>query len=71
MLSRDAQDKRKNLGVLAVVENREKYYGQLEEIIEVQFPYDCSNLIFRWKFFDIEYNPENNFISINTSHKAY
>ena len=54
-----------------VGENGEKYYGQLEEIMEVQYPYDYSTVIFRCKWFDTGDIPNDNFISIDTEKEAY
>lgn len=69
VLDRDAQRRTQNSGVLAVGENGEKYYGQLEEIIEVQYTYEFSAVLFRCKWFDTR--TENNITSINTEREIY
>ncbi|KAI3778420.1 hypothetical protein L2E82_07700 [Cichorium intybus] len=69
VLGRDAQRRTQNSGVLAVGENGEKYYGQLEEIIEVQYTYEFSAVLFRCKWFDTR--TENNITSINTEREIY
>ena len=52
VLSRDTQRTTQNSGVLAVGEKGEKYYGQLEEIIELRYTHDYSTVLFRCKWFD-------------------
>lgn len=68
VLSRDAQRTTQNSGVLALGENEEKYYGQLEEIIELHYPHGYSTVLFRCKWFDTRRGVicENNITSIDT-----
>ncbi|KAJ9547255.1 hypothetical protein OSB04_019798 [Centaurea solstitialis] len=68
VLSRDAQRTTQNSGVLVEGESGEKYYGQLEEIIELHYPCGYSTVLFRCKWFDTRSGVrcENNIISIDT-----
>ena len=68
VVSRDAQRTTQNSGVLVEGENEEKYYGQLEEIIKLHYPYGYSTVLFRCKWFDTRKGVicENNITSINT-----
>jgi hypothetical protein len=65
---RDEQRTTQNSGVLVEGENNEKYYGQLEEIIELRYPLGFSTVLFRCKWFDTRMgvSNENNITSINT-----
>lgn len=67
-LSRDTQRTTQNSGVLVEGENEEKYYVQLEEIIELHYPYGYSIVLFRCKWFDTSRGVicENNITSIDT-----
>lgn len=71
VLGRDAERTTQNSGVLAEGVNREKYYGQVEEIIELCYGNGYSTVLFRCKWFDtrrgVTYN--NNITSINTEHE--
>ncbi|KAJ9539304.1 hypothetical protein OSB04_032037 [Centaurea solstitialis] len=68
VLSRDAQRTTQNSGVLVEGESGEKYYGQLEEIIELHYPCGYSTVLFRCKWFDTRSGVrcENNITSIDT-----
>lgn len=68
VLTRDAHRTTQNSGVHTVGENGEKYYGQLEEIIELRYPYGYSTVLFRCKWFDTRRGVicENNITSIDT-----
>ena len=52
VLDRDSQRTTQNSGVSVEDENNVKHYGQLEEIIEVAYPYRYSTVLFRCKWFD-------------------
>lgn len=70
VLSRDANRTTQNSGVLVEGLNQEKYYGQLEEIIELHYPFNLSSVLFRCKWFDPEWvTCENNITSIDTRHE--
>ena len=67
VLDRDSQRTTQNSGVVTVDENNVKYYGQLEEIIEVHYAYKCSTVLFRCKWFDpAGYSFDNDITTINT-----
>jgi hypothetical protein len=68
---RDEQRTTQNSGVVTEGENGEKYYGQLEEIIEVDYPNGYSTVLFRCKWFDTRRGVtyDNNITSINTEHE--
>ena len=69
VVSRDAQRTTQNSGVSVEGENGEKYYGQLEEIIEVRYPNQYSTVLFRCKWFDTRGGRirfENNITIIST-----
>ncbi|KAJ9542126.1 hypothetical protein OSB04_028632 [Centaurea solstitialis] len=68
VLSRDAQRTTQNSGVLVEGESGEKYYGQLEEIIELHYPCGYSTVLFQCKWFDTRSGVrcENNITSIDT-----
>ncbi|KAJ9567086.1 hypothetical protein OSB04_003052 [Centaurea solstitialis] len=68
VVSRDTQRTTQNSGVLVEGENGEKYYGQLEEIIELHYAYGYSTVLFRCKWFDTRRGVicENNITSIDT-----
>jgi hypothetical protein len=65
---RDKKHTTQNSGVSVEGENGEKYYGQLEEIIELRYPNEYSTVLFRCKWFDTRSGVrfENNITSINT-----
>lgn len=70
VLGRDSQRTMQNSGVLAVDENNVKYYGQLEDIIEVDYPYGYSTVLFRCKWFDpCRYSTDNDITIVNTEHE--
>jgi len=71
VLSRDAQRTTQNSGVLVEGENDQKYYGQIEEIIELSYPRGYSTVLFRCKWFDTRRGVtyDNNITSINTEHE--
>ncbi|KAI3743561.1 hypothetical protein L1987_61271 [Smallanthus sonchifolius] len=71
VFGRDAQRTTQNCGVVTEGENSEKYYGQLEEIIEVRYPNGYSTVLFRCKWFDTRWGVryENNTTRINTEHE--
>ncbi|XP_052625734.1 uncharacterized protein LOC111902535 [Lactuca sativa] len=73
VLSRDTQRTTQNSGVLAVGEKGEKYYGQLEEIIELRYTHDYSTVLFRCKWFDTRTGviSSDSFTSIDTQREAY
>jgi len=60
-------------GVYTEGENQEKYYGQLEEIIELRYPYGYSTVLFWCKWFDTRRGVicENNLTSIDTQREWY
>ncbi|XP_076930815.1 uncharacterized protein LOC143595759 [Bidens hawaiensis] len=68
VLGRDAKRITQISGVLAEEENGEKFYGQVEEIIELCYPNGYSTVLFQCKLFDtrrgVTFN--NNITSINT-----
>ncbi|KAK9074167.1 hypothetical protein SSX86_006764 [Deinandra increscens subsp. villosa] len=68
VLGRDAQRTTQNSGVLVEEENGDKYYGQVEEIIELRYPEGYSTVLFRCKWFDTRsgVTNDNNITSINT-----
>ena len=67
VLDRDSQRTTQNFGVVTEDENNVKYYGQLEEIIEVHYAYKCSTVLFRCKWFDpAGYSFDNDITTINT-----
>ncbi|XP_022019856.1 uncharacterized protein LOC110919916 [Helianthus annuus] len=70
-LERDAKCATQNSGVEVVGENGVKFYGQLEEIIELRYTNDYSTLLFRCKWFDTQrgVNHNNNITSISTEHE--
>ena len=66
LLMRDAQRSTQNSGVLTEGEHKQKYYGQLEEIIELHYPHKYSTVLFRCKWFDTAgVKSDNNFTSID------
>ncbi|XP_052623770.1 uncharacterized protein LOC128129137 [Lactuca sativa] len=66
VLMRDAQRSTQNSGVLTEGEHKQKYYGQLEEIIELHYPHKYSTVLFRCKWFDTAgVKSDNNFTSID------
>ena len=71
VVGRDAQRTTQNSGVLADGENGEKYYGQVEEIIELCYTNGYSTVLFRCKWFDTRRGVtyDNNITSINTEHE--
>jgi hypothetical protein len=68
---RDKRRTTQNSGVSVEGENGEKYYGLLEEIIEIHYPNEYSTVLFRCKWFDTRRGVrfENNITSINTEHE--
>ncbi|KAL4591842.1 hypothetical protein LXL04_004816 [Taraxacum kok-saghyz] len=68
VLTHDAHRTTQNSGVHTVGENGEKYYGQLEEIFEIRYPYWYSTVLFRCKWFGTRRGVicENNINSIDT-----
>ncbi|KAK9051123.1 hypothetical protein SSX86_027749 [Deinandra increscens subsp. villosa] len=69
VLDRDVRRKTQNSGVSVEGEDGHKYYGQLEEIIELRYPNGYSTVLFRCKWFDTHSGVrfENNITSINTT----
>ena len=70
-LERDAKCATQNSGVEVVGENGVKFYGQLEEIIELRYTNNYSTVLFRCKWFDTRrgVNHDNNITSISTEHE--
>ncbi|KAM0063905.1 hypothetical protein Hdeb2414_s0003g00096391 [Helianthus debilis subsp. tardiflorus] len=70
-LERDAKCATQNSGVEVVGENGVKFYGQLEEIIELHYTNNYSTVLFRCKWFDTRrgVNHDNNITSISTEHE--
>lgn len=73
VLSRDAQRTTQNSGVLVEGENGQKYYGQIEEIIELSYTFGYSTVLFRCKWFDTQNGVryDNNITSIDTEHESH
>ena len=71
VLERDAKRATQNSGVEVEGENGEKFYGQLEEIIEIRYINGYSTVLFRCKWFDTQKGVtyDNNITSINTEHE--
>ncbi|XP_076936560.1 uncharacterized protein LOC143603730 [Bidens hawaiensis] len=68
---RDVERTTQNSEVLAEGVNHEKYYGQVEEIIELCYGNRYSTVLFRCKWFDTRrgVRHDNNITSINTEHE--
>ena len=67
--SRDTKRATQNSGVMVEGENGEKYYGVLEEIIEIGYPRGYTTVLFRCKWYDTRVTVGNNITSISTEHE--
>ncbi|KAJ0920707.1 putative Transposase-associated domain-containing protein [Helianthus annuus] len=71
VLLRDKRRTTQNSGVSTQGEHGEKYYGLVEEIIELFYANGYSTVLFRCKWFDTRMGVtyDNNITSINTEHE--
>jgi hypothetical protein len=73
--SRDVQRTTQNSGVGSIGEDDTQFYGQLEDILLLDYIYDYSVMIFRGKWFDTRRKggliKEDNTVYIDVGHELY